>query len=116
MTPLAGGAPAHAVEPAQRRQGLDETGERDRLAQQVERGRDVGVPTDRARERHLRPEHVRRDLITKDVAQKGKRMATRVTELEPARRREEIARMLAGAEITAEARAAAERLIRAAAG
>jgi DNA repair protein RecN (Recombination protein N) len=43
-------------------------------------------------------------------------MATRVTELEPARRREEIARMLAGAEITAEARAAAERLIRAAAG
>jgi len=55
-------------------------------------------------------------LITKDVAQKGKRMATRVTELEPARRREEIARMLAGAEITAEARAAAERLIRAAAG
>ena len=55
-------------------------------------------------------------LITKDVAQKGKRVATRVTELEPARRREEIARMLAGAEITAEARAAAERLIKAAAG
>jgi DNA repair protein RecN (Recombination protein N) len=53
-------------------------------------------------------------LITKDP--KGKRVATRVTELEPARRREEIARMLAGAEITAEARAAAERLIRAAAG
>jgi len=40
----------------------------------------------------------------------------RVAELEPERRREEIARMLAGAEITAEARAAAERLIRAAAG
>jgi DNA repair protein RecN (Recombination protein N) len=54
-------------------------------------------------------------LITKD-APKGKRVATRVTELEPARRREEIARMLAGAEITAEARAAAERLIKAAAG
>jgi DNA repair protein RecN (Recombination protein N) len=53
-------------------------------------------------------------LITKDP--KGKRVATRVTELEPGRRREEIARMLAGAEITAEARAAAERLIRAAAG
>jgi DNA repair protein RecN (Recombination protein N) len=39
-----------------------------------------------------------------------------VAALEPERRREEIARMLAGAEITAEARAAAERLIRAAAG
>ena len=34
----------------------------------------------------------------------------------PPRRREEIARMLAGAEITEEARAAAEKLIRAAAG
>jgi len=55
-------------------------------------------------------------LITKDTAGKGKRVTTRVTELEPARRREEIARMLAGAEITAEARAAAERLIKAAAG
>jgi DNA repair protein RecN (Recombination protein N) len=55
-------------------------------------------------------------LITKDDAPKGKRVTTRVTELEPARRREEIARMLAGAEITAEARAAAERLIKAAAG
>jgi DNA repair protein RecN (Recombination protein N) len=55
-------------------------------------------------------------LITKDAAAKGKRVTTRVTELEPARRREEIARMLAGAEITAEARAAAERLIKAAAG
>jgi DNA repair protein RecN (Recombination protein N) len=55
-------------------------------------------------------------LITKDAAAKAKRVTTRVTELEPARRREEIARMLAGAEITAEARAAAERLIKAAAG
>jgi DNA repair protein RecN (Recombination protein N) len=55
-------------------------------------------------------------LITKDATAKGKRVATRVTELEAARRREEIARMLAGAEITAEARAAAERLIKAAAG
>ena len=35
----------------------------------------------------------------------------RVTELAAPRRREEIARMLAGAEITAEARAAAEKLI-----
>jgi DNA repair protein RecN (Recombination protein N) len=40
----------------------------------------------------------------------------RVTELAAPRRREEIARMLAGAEITEEARAAAEKLIRAAAG
>ena len=55
-------------------------------------------------------------LITKDALEKGKRVATRVTELAPERRREEIARMLAGAEITEEARAAAEKLIRAAAG
>ena len=53
-------------------------------------------------------------LITKDALAKGKRVATRVVELKAERRREEIARMLAGAEITAEARAAAERLIRAA--
>ncbi len=53
-------------------------------------------------------------LISKDALDKGKRVATRVTELEAPRRREEIARMLAGAEITNEARAAAERLIRAA--
>ncbi len=51
-------------------------------------------------------------LITKDALAKGKRVATRVVELEAEPRREEIARMLAGAEITAEARAAAERLIR----
>ena len=50
-------------------------------------------------------------LINKDVLDKGKRMATRVTELPAERRREEIARMLAGAEVTAEARAAAEKLI-----
>jgi DNA repair protein RecN (Recombination protein N) len=53
-------------------------------------------------------------LITKDALDKGKRVATRVSELPSERRREEIARMLAGAEITAEARAAAERLMRAA--
>jgi DNA repair protein RecN (Recombination protein N) len=53
-------------------------------------------------------------LIAKDALAKGKRVATRITELAAERRREEIARMLAGAEITAEARAAAERLIRAA--
>ena len=52
--------------------------------------------------------------ISKDALANGKRVATRVTELEDEHRREEIARMLAGAEITAEARAAAERLIRAA--
>ena len=53
-------------------------------------------------------------LITKDTLEKGKRVATRVTELAAERRREEVARMLAGAEITNEARAAAERLIKAA--
>jgi DNA repair protein RecN (Recombination protein N) len=53
-------------------------------------------------------------VITKDAMARGKRVATRIAELEGERRREEIARMLAGAEITAEARAAAERLIRAA--
>ncbi len=51
-------------------------------------------------------------LIAKDMAEKGRRVATRVTALEPERRREEIARMLAGAEITNEARAAAERLMK----
>jgi DNA repair protein RecN (Recombination protein N) len=50
-------------------------------------------------------------LIAKDALDKGKRMATRVTELEALRRREEIARMLAGAEVTDEARAAADRLM-----
>ena len=53
-------------------------------------------------------------LITKDALDKGRRVATRVIEVAADRRREEIARMLAGAEITAEARAAAERLIKAA--
>jgi DNA repair protein RecN (Recombination protein N) len=55
-------------------------------------------------------------LITKSALDRGKRIATRISELAAERRREEIARMLAGAEITDEARAAAERLIRAAAG
>ncbi|MGH6678622.1 MAG: DNA repair protein RecN, partial [Bradyrhizobium sp.] len=53
-------------------------------------------------------------LISKDALDKGKRVATRVSALVADHRREEIARMLAGAEITAEARAAAERLLRAA--
>jgi DNA repair protein RecN (Recombination protein N) len=53
-------------------------------------------------------------LITKDAMARGKRVVTRIAELMGEHRREEIARMLAGAEITAEARAAAERLMRAA--
>jgi DNA repair protein RecN (Recombination protein N) len=54
-------------------------------------------------------------LISKDALDKGKRVATRVNTLAEDHRREEIARMLAGAEITAEARAAAERLLKGAA-
>ena len=53
-------------------------------------------------------------LISKSALDRGKRVATRVAEVAAEKRREEIARMLAGAEITAEARAAAERLIKAA--
>ncbi len=55
-------------------------------------------------------------MISKDARDRGKRVATQVTEVAADVRREEIARMLAGAEVTEEARAAAERLIRAAAG
>jgi len=51
-------------------------------------------------------------VISKDALEKGKRVATRVTEVAADHRREEIARMLAGAEITSEARAAAARLIK----
>jgi len=46
-------------------------------------------------------------LISKSTRDKGKRVATRVDALADEHRREEIARMLAGAEITTEARAAA---------
>jgi DNA repair protein RecN (Recombination protein N) len=53
-------------------------------------------------------------LISKDALDKGKRVATRVIEVSKDMRREEIARMLAGAEITNEARAAAEQLLKAA--
>jgi DNA repair protein RecN (Recombination protein N) len=53
-------------------------------------------------------------LISKETLDRGKRVATRVNTLAADHRREEIARMLAGAEITAEARAAAERLLKAA--
>src|SRR4029077_6566628 len=55
-------------------------------------------------------------LISKDTLDRGRRVATRVSALEPPRRREEIARMLAGAEITEEARAAPAKLMRAATG
>jgi DNA repair protein RecN (Recombination protein N) len=55
-------------------------------------------------------------VISKGAVEKGKRVATRVTAVAAGRRREEIARMLAGAEITEEARAAADRLMRAATG
>ena len=51
-------------------------------------------------------------LISKDALARGKRVATSVSELAADRRREEIARMLAGAEITDEARKAAEQLIK----
>ena len=47
-------------------------------------------------------------LITKSG---GEETETRVTPLDPDRRREEIARMLSGAQVTSEARAAAERLM-----
>ena len=52
-------------------------------------------------------------VISKGALDKGKRVATRVAEVAADHRREEIARMLAGAEITNEARAAAERLLKA---
>lgn len=50
-------------------------------------------------------------LIAKETIGGAKRVATRVAALERAHRREEIARMLAGAIVTDEARAAAERLL-----
>ncbi|WP_026379529.1 DNA repair protein RecN [Afifella pfennigii] len=50
-------------------------------------------------------------VISKSLAEGGKRAATEVTRVEKEERREEIARMLAGATISEEARAAAERLI-----
>ena len=49
--------------------------------------------------------------IAKDATDRGKRVATRITALADAARREEIARMLSGATITEEARAAAGRLL-----
>jgi DNA repair protein RecN (Recombination protein N) len=49
--------------------------------------------------------------IAKGETGKGKRIATRVEPLAPDERQEEIARMLAGATITKEARAAAAKLL-----
>ena len=49
--------------------------------------------------------------IAKDSTDRGRRVATRVTTLAPEARQEEIARMLAGATVTDEARAAAGRLL-----
>jgi len=50
-------------------------------------------------------------LITKEMLSGGSRVATRIFRLDAQARREEIARMLSGETITAEARAAAERLM-----
>ncbi len=49
--------------------------------------------------------------IAKEMVAEHDRVATRVAPLAPDLRREEIARMLSGAEVTAEARAAADRLL-----
>ncbi len=50
-------------------------------------------------------------LVAKQTVKGGKAVTTSITPLDAVRRREEIARMLAGAVITEEARAAADRLI-----
>ena len=75
-----------------------------RLAERVQVLAVTHAPQVAARSGH----HLR---ISKAALKGGDRMATRVTVLEPDSRREEIARMLAGATITEEARAAARRLI-----
>jgi DNA repair protein RecN (Recombination protein N) len=50
-------------------------------------------------------------LVSKAAIARGKQVVTSVTPLDDGRRREEVARMLAGAVVTDEARAAADRLI-----
>jgi DNA repair protein RecN (Recombination protein N) len=50
-------------------------------------------------------------VIAKEDAAEGGRVVTRIAALETKARREEIARMLSGAEISDEARAAADRLL-----
>ncbi len=81
--------------------------ERQRLARLAARAQVLAVthaPQVAARsERHFK--------IVKDEVGAEDRVATRVVTLGPVERREEIARMLAGAEITKEARAAAKSLI-----
>jgi DNA repair protein RecN (Recombination protein N) len=75
-----------------------------RLAMQVQVLAVTHAPQVAARStRHFR--------IAKSDVGRGERVATRVVTLDAPARREEIARMLAGATITDEARAAAERLI-----
>jgi DNA repair protein RecN (Recombination protein N) len=54
-------------------------------------------------------------LVEKIPVERGKRVVTRVRGLDTKERREEVARMLAGAEVTDEARRAAERLLKGAA-
>jgi len=54
-------------------------------------------------------------LVSKRATKRGRAVATDVVPLAEEARREEIARMLAGATVTDEARAAADRLIRGAA-
>ncbi|MBX3513256.1 MAG: DNA repair protein RecN [Xanthobacteraceae bacterium] len=50
-------------------------------------------------------------MVAKDVVKGGKRVSTKILPLDEPRRREEVARMLSGADVTDEARKAAERLI-----
>jgi len=50
-------------------------------------------------------------MVAKDVVNGGKRVSTKIVPLDEPRRREEVARMLSGADVTDEARKAADRLI-----
>jgi DNA repair protein RecN (Recombination protein N) len=50
-------------------------------------------------------------MVAKEAVSGGKRVITKILPLDNAKRREEVARMLAGAEVTEEARKAADRLI-----
>jgi DNA repair protein RecN (Recombination protein N) len=50
-------------------------------------------------------------MVAKEAVSGGKRVVTKILPLDNAKRREEVARMLAGAEVTDEARKAADRLI-----
>ncbi len=50
-------------------------------------------------------------MVVKDVVNGGKRVSTKIVSLDEKKRREEVARMLSGANVTDEARKAADRLI-----